>query len=105
MNKTLGGFVLVLPLTMAGAGSALAADAEATTCSKSTLQGTYLFADYCDGKINGLVRKDDGTISVTDLRLTAGGLTSFGEDADGELYVLSAQNGVQRLEATTPPPR
>ncbi len=68
------------------------------------LQGTYLFADYCDGMIHGLVRKDDGTISVTDLRLAAGGLMSFGEDADGELYVLSAQNGVERIEPATPPP-
>ena len=63
------------------------------------LQGTYLFADYCDGKINGLVRAPDGSVTVTDLRLAAGGLTSFGEDADGELYVLSAQNGVERIES------
>jgi glucose/arabinose dehydrogenase len=67
------------------------------------LEGTYLFADYCDGKINGLVRKDDGTISVTDLRLAAGGLASFGEDHDGEMYVLSTQSGVQRIESTTTP--
>ena len=39
-----------------------------------TLQGTYLFADYCDGKINGLVRQGRRPDLVTDLRLAAGGL-------------------------------
>jgi glucose/arabinose dehydrogenase len=70
------------------------------------LQGAYLFADYCDGKIHGLVRPDNGSVTVTDLRLAAGGLSSFGEDADSEVYVLSAQNGVQRIEAvgTAQPP-
>ncbi len=70
------------------------------------LQGAYLFADYCDGMIHGLVRADNGSVTVTDLRLAAGGLSSFGEDADGEVYVLSAQNGVQRIEAvgTAQPP-
>jgi len=68
----------------------------------AALQGAYLFADYCDGKINGLVRKADGSVSVTDLRLTSAELTSFGEDADGELYVLSSQNGVQRIELSAP---
>src|SRR5205823_5548339 len=60
------------------------------------LQGAYLFADYCDGKIHGLVRRADGTVQVSDLRLAAGGLTSFGEDANGEVYVLSQQSGVAR---------
>jgi glucose/arabinose dehydrogenase/soluble lytic murein transglycosylase-like protein len=66
------------------------------------LQGTYLFADYCDGLIHGLVRAADGSVTVTDLRIAAGGLTSFGEDADGELYVLSRQGGVQRIDAAAP---
>ncbi len=45
-------------------------------------------------------------MTVTDLRLAAGGLSSFGEDADGEVYVLSAQNGVERIDpaGTAQPP-
>jgi hypothetical protein len=45
-------------------------------------------------------------MTVTDLRLTAGGLSSFGEGADGEVYVLSAQNGVERIDSagTAQPP-
>ena len=49
------------------------------------------------------MRNADGTVSVNDLQLVAGNLSSFGEDADGEIYVLSRQNGVERIEATTAP--
>jgi glucose/arabinose dehydrogenase len=73
------------------------------------LQGTYLFADYCDGKINGLVRNangsgGDGAVALNDLHLAAGGITAFGEDASGEMYVLSQQSGVARIDSATPPP-
>ena len=45
MTSRIGAFALLLPLTLAGAGSALAADGDgAKTCSKATLHGTYLFA-------------------------------------------------------------
>src|SRR4051794_18949835 len=50
MKSRSGAFALLLPLTLAGAGSALAADAGAApiagaaTCSEATLRGTYLFA-------------------------------------------------------------
>jgi glucose/arabinose dehydrogenase len=69
----------------------------------AALQGTYLFADYCDGKIHGLVRAPDGSVTVTDMHVAAGGLTSFDEDAKGEVYVLSQQSGVQRLDLAGPP--
>ena len=44
MKSRSGAFALLLPLTLAGAGSALAADAGAAACSEATLRGTYLFA-------------------------------------------------------------
>jgi hypothetical protein len=44
MKSRSGAFALLLPLTLAGAGSALATDAGAATCSEATLSGTYLFA-------------------------------------------------------------
>jgi hypothetical protein len=44
MKSRSGAFALLLPLTLAGAGNALAADAGAATCSEATLRGTYLFA-------------------------------------------------------------
>jgi hypothetical protein len=51
MKNHIGAFALLLPLALAGVGSALAAeddaatDAAAKTCSEATLHGTYLFAD------------------------------------------------------------
>ena len=49
MKSHVSMFALLLPLALAGAGSALAAEAGATpdapaTCSEATLRGTYLFA-------------------------------------------------------------
>ena len=46
MMSRIGAFALLLPLTLAGAGSALAADAAGVKkkCSEATLNGTYLFA-------------------------------------------------------------
>jgi glucose/arabinose dehydrogenase len=69
-------------------------------------QGVYLWADYCVGEIHTLVRRADGRIEDRNTGLTApsgnlesgGSITSFGEDSDGELYVLSAAGGVFRVE-------
>ena len=62
------------------------------------LQGTYVFADFCAGRILGLVTQGSGLRSVP-LGPTVDAVASFGEDAAGELYVLSLASGVHRLEA------
>ncbi len=56
------------------------------------LQGAYLFADFC----KGVLKKRVGT-SVTNLGVTIPSPTSFGQDASGELWVLSLDGGVYRL--------
>ena len=63
------------------------------------LRGAYLYADYCSGTIWGLASKSGGgyekprTLLKTDLRIS-----SFGEGADGELYVLDhGGGGIYRL--------
>lgn len=61
---------------------------------KSLLEGVYVFADYCAGDLMGL---RDG--KATDLDVRVDGPSSFGEDAAGELYVLSLRGPVYRLEA------
>ena len=61
------------------------------------LRGTYVFADYCQGEVLGLVPSGSGLKSVP-LGPTLDAVASFGEDADGELYVLSLNSGVHRLE-------
>ena len=56
------------------------------------LAGVYLFADYCTGELFGLRAIDQGLL-VANLGTDrgAGNVISFGEDADGEVYVLSAR--------------
>ena len=65
------------------------------------LRGTYFFADYCSNKI--WTFRYDGA-SQTDFRdrtaqlapgggLSIGGISSFGEDAKGELYICDLSGG------------
>ena len=64
------------------------------------LRGAYLFTDTYKGNLHGL-RASGGTVDQADLGTTApeGFVVSFGEDADGELYVLSLNGGVYRIDA------
>lgn len=59
--------------------------------------GTYLFADECVGKVMALTR-DGNNANVRDTGLSAAQLASFGEDHNGELYVLSLAGGVYRVD-------
>ncbi|HTE06236.1 MAG TPA: hypothetical protein VK824_08575, partial [Planctomycetota bacterium] len=59
------------------------------------LVGSYLYADYCGGKVWSLRHDGMQVTSVTDLTDQLdpalgqfGPLSSFGEDADGELYIV-----------------
>ena len=64
------------------------------------LVGTYIFGDFCVGRIWGLTTNAGGTAARTDLGVSVPQVTlvSFGEDAAGELYVLSFDDTVYRLE-------
>jgi hypothetical protein len=68
------------------------------------LIGRYLYADLCSGFIRSFVWAG----GVTDeMDLTAGlgahaGVTSFGEDARGELYLVVGSGNVYRFEAAHP---
>jgi glucose/arabinose dehydrogenase len=55
--------------------------------------GTYFFADYCVGKVmalNGGNARDTG--------LSASSISSFGEDRNGEVYVLSHDGPIYRID-------
>lgn len=54
--------------------------------------GTYIFADYCHGTIS--VRENGAVRLVFDTSL---GITSFGEDEAGELYVCAGAGTIYRL--------
>lgn len=51
------------------------------------LQGHYIFGDYCSGKIWSLLRNAGGEWQSRELLSSGLSISSFGEDAAGELYV------------------
>ena len=62
------------------------------------LTGAYLYSDYCDSAIRALVEQNGQVADQRDLGVTANQVTAFGEDQDGELYVLSQGDGLQRID-------
>ena len=59
--------------------------------------GVYFFGDYCVGKVLALTRSG-GNASVRETGLSTSQLTSFGEDRNGELYVLSQSGPLYRID-------
>lgn len=57
------------------------------------LDGVYLYGDYCESVVRALVVDGTEVTSDTPLAVGTGGLVSFGEDADGEVYVLGVDPG------------
>jgi glucose/arabinose dehydrogenase len=70
-------------------------------CRIPDLQGTYFYADYCTGRIWSFrydgVAKTDSMERTTELApgngLSIGNISSFGEDARGELYIIDIAAG------------
>jgi len=62
-----------------------------------TLHGAYIYGDFCSGKIWALWLQNDHVIEnrlLIDSDLT---ISSFGEDRNHELYILSFTGGIYRL--------
>ncbi len=72
--------------------------------SSPGLRGTYIYADYCSGRIWGLERQ--GSEWVSRLLLSSGfSITTFGEDEAGEVYVANASDGtIRRIQGNRVPP-
>lgn len=68
----------------------------------SGLRGTYVYSDFCDGTIRGLRVEHGKAIEEGSLGIRAPFVAAFGEDARGELYVLSHERGLLRLDRTDP---
>lgn len=58
--------------------------------------GIYLYGDYCTGMIWGLLQIDGGwqVQKLFDVDVT---ITSFGQDENGEIYLISDNGGIFRL--------
>ncbi|MEX2599553.1 MAG: PQQ-dependent sugar dehydrogenase, partial [Dehalococcoidia bacterium] len=62
------------------------------------LQGTYLFGDFCSGRIWGLRYDGESVTHHEELMRSSDPIISFGEDAEGEIYVLTQNGGVYVLK-------
>ena len=65
-----------------------------------SLQGVYLYGDYCSGKVLGLV-KNASSIWTSSLIVSTGfTISSFGQDEQGELYLADYGGGtIYRISA------
>jgi glucose/arabinose dehydrogenase len=65
-----------------------------------SLQGTYFFADFCLGFVRSFRLVNGAATEQFDwpnLRPAGGSITSFGEDAAGELYITTQGGGLFRI--------
>lgn len=97
------------PGTIAGAISPIAEYSHADGCSVTggyvyrgaaipTLQGYYLYADYCNGNMWTAFRSNNVWQSAR--FLTPGfSISSFGEDQAGEMYVVAYSGAIYRLDS------
>lgn len=69
--------------------------------SGAALYGRYLFGDYCSGRVWAIPSNFDGNLASSHLREdTPYNISSFGEGADGRIYLVDLGGGVYRLNDT-----
>ena len=59
--------------------------------------GVYFFGDYCSGRVWGLIHTPEDTWIQQVLYETDMSITSFGEDENGEIYLVDHSGGVYQL--------
>jgi glucose/arabinose dehydrogenase len=90
---------LVGPVTVYGhdAGCSITGGFVYRGSALPALCGRYLYGDYCSGTVWSLRIEDSEAVDVRRERVELPLLTSFGEDADGELYLVSQAGSIHRL--------
>jgi glucose/arabinose dehydrogenase len=63
----------------------------------ASLAGIYVFADHCEGRLRGITQRDGALREQAVLGPVVEQPSAFGEDAEGELYVLSLTGPVYRI--------
>jgi glucose/arabinose dehydrogenase len=61
------------------------------------LKGTYLFSDWCDGKMRWLQQQNGQVSASGQFSANVPQISSFGEDHDGELYAISLGGTVFKI--------
>lgn len=62
------------------------------------LHGAYLYTDYCASTVRALRLVDGVVTENVELPLITTNVQSFGQDADGELYLLTTSDGLFRID-------
>jgi glucose/arabinose dehydrogenase len=66
------------------------------------LAGHYFYSDYCSGWLRSFKYLGGHLTETRDWGLALGNVTSFGEDASANIYILNAAGKVFRLDLATP---
>jgi glucose/arabinose dehydrogenase len=66
------------------------------------LLGTYFFADFVTGRIWSMTKEGTRWTTPTLELDTGNSIASFGEDENGELYIVDLGGGIYRLNSTAP---
>ena len=61
------------------------------------LTGNYFFGDYCSGEIWRAMPGENGRWTANLVLATRSSIASFGEDAQGELYVVDINSGIYQI--------
>jgi hypothetical protein len=61
------------------------------------LRGRYIWGDFCDGRIESAKLSPRRARGVRQTSLRVKSLSSFGEDAEGRVYVTSLSGPVYRI--------
>jgi glucose/arabinose dehydrogenase len=69
----------------------------------SEIVGRYVFADFCGQRLFRFRPRGEKTGKVRSFRFRIPGITSFGEDRAGRLYILTYGGAVYRLDAARKP--
>jgi glucose/arabinose dehydrogenase len=68
------------------------------------LAGRYFYSDYCAGFLKSFLAAGAGVTEQTDWRIAGiGQVVSFGRDADGELYLVTASGAIHKIIRGTAP--
>jgi glucose/arabinose dehydrogenase len=64
------------------------------------LGGTYVYGDYCTGRVWGFGHDSSGRRVVGEMARFDGNIQAFGRSGTGELYLLAGSGGIYRITAT-----
>lgn len=68
----------------------------------TALNGIYFHGDYCNTGLHAIRPNGSGGYTTTNMTSTSGGVTAFGEDLNGELYVVRHNGTILRINDSCP---